>query len=172
MAPHRLLIVLSVECRRSPYLFTFYMADISIIMQSFGLNYHNYTYHNQIYSSWFPVECAFFKTKVIDCCRQVDGIQSADVKPITIGVSMLQFISLNSNDISCRQLCWCHIIDAVSLMDITIQASGILSSDTFPDSYQCQNQSLITWALLNKQWLDYIQTYLHGTHKYVANHWW
>ena len=50
-----------------PLLFTLYTADIGIIVQSFGLKHHIYADDNQIYSPYFPVECASLKIKVIDC---------------------------------------------------------------------------------------------------------
>ena len=79
MAAYRVLVVLSVECRKGPYLGLCYLfSDIGIIVQSFGLKHHTYADDNQIYSSCFPADCAYLKIKVIDCIDVVDKWMSSN----------------------------------------------------------------------------------------------
>ena len=59
--------MLSVECRKGPYLglfYSLYTVDIGIVMQSFGRKHHTYADDIQIYPSCFPAECAYLKFNV------------------------------------------------------------------------------------------------------------
>ena len=76
MAAYRVLVVLSVECRKGPYLDLCYVLSTwqtsASSLQSFGLKHHTYVDDNQIYASCFLAECASLKIKVIDCIDVVD----------------------------------------------------------------------------------------------------
>ena len=68
ITPNRLLVMLSMECLKGPYLIPCYTISIRQTSASsyshLVLNHHTHTDDNQIYSSCFPAECASLKTKI------------------------------------------------------------------------------------------------------------